>query len=168
VALSVDSKVRNAAMARRWKLPFPLLSDPGGTEILQPLELWDPQERGGLALPALLLVSATGEALFRQPSRDFADRVHDDDVLEKLEALGLNRIAVPEPWAPEVSLPEDGDEALQGAFSAAAYVPLMNGNYFGALALAQRIEHTPSRHEVKRHAAMAKSFLEAWKERRQA
>ncbi len=136
--------------------------------MLQPLELWNADERGGIALPALLVISPRGRELVRETSRDFADRVHDDDVLEDLESEDLPAIDVPAPWSPQVAIPDEDSDALSGAFSPQAFVPLMNGNRFGAIALAQRIEHAESRHEIKRHAAMAKSFLDAWKERRQA
>lgn len=162
----VDSPVRNEALRRRWKLPFPVLSDPGGTEVLQPLELWNAEERGGIALPALLGIDPDGNELFRHISRDFADRVHDEDVLEKLESLELAAISTPEPLPLSDGIPDEGSEELQGAFPEAAYVPLMNGNFYGALAISRRVTHEESLAEIKAHAAMSKSFVDAWAERR--
>lgn len=143
-----------------------MLSDAGGTEVLQPLELWNAEERGGIALPALLGIDASGKELFRHISRDFADRVHDDDVLEKLESLGLSAIEVPEALPVDGDLPEDSSEELKGAFPEAAYTPLMNGNFYGALAISRRVTHEESLAEIKAHAAMSKSFVDAWAQRR--
>ena len=61
IAVSVDDEVRQAAMFDRWPTPHVLyLSDPGGERLLEPLALYDPEERGGIALPSLLVIDADG------------------------------------------------------------------------------------------------------------
>lgn len=163
MALSVDSQERNAALARRWKLPFQVVSDPGGERFLQALDLWNDKERGGIAWPAVLLISADGQEVHRERSNDFADRTHDDDALEALNAQGWTAVST-EPWQAEA--PEEGSDELAGAFPIGAFKPLMNGNFYGAIAINQRVEHPESRELVKQHGAMAKSFVDAWDERR--
>ena len=163
IALSVDSPARSAALARRWKLPFKFVSDPGGERFLRDLDLWNGKERGGIAWPALVLVSASGEELTRVRSHDFADRTHDDDVLDHLRGRDLASVD-PGPWSAPAA-PEEGSEELSGAFAVEMFKPLMNGNRFGAIALSQRLEHEPSREMAKKHARMAQSFVEAWSER---
>ena len=91
-ALSVDSPERNAALVRRWHLPFPIHSDPGGDGLLQHLDLWNPADRGGIAWPAMLIFDAEAHEMRRYRSRDFADRPpNDDDVLADLRALEAPR-----------------------------------------------------------------------------
>ncbi len=53
----VDPDGRNAALAKRWHLPFRIASDPGGERFLKPLDLWNAEERDGIAVPALLVIS---------------------------------------------------------------------------------------------------------------
>lgn len=149
-------------MAQRWGLPFPIVSDPGGERYLKALDLWNAQERGGIAIPALLIIDCEGNEVLRHVSRDFADRVHDEDVFLALEQKGYPRLdPAPSPWKPDITPAQE----TPGAFTPQAYVPLMNGNYFGALALARRITDKASLAEVQAHAAMSKSFVDAWKER---
>ncbi len=168
VALVVDSQERNQAFRKRWKLPFPVLSDPEGTQVLQPLDLWNAEERGGIAVPALLAISGQGQELFRCLSRDFADRVNDEDVLERLEGMALAPIEVPSTLPIDESVPAESSEALKGAFPEAAYTPLMNGNYYGAVALSRRVTHEESLAEIKAHMKMSKSFVDAWTQRRKS
>jgi peroxiredoxin len=79
IAVSVDDDERQAAMYARWPTPNVLyVSDPGGERFLQPLDLYDSEERGGIARPSLLVLDAAGDEVFRYRGRDFADRTHDD------------------------------------------------------------------------------------------
>ena len=100
---------RNATprSARRWHLPFPIHSDPGGDRLLKQLDLWNPADRGGIAWPAMLIFDAEGREVRRYRSRDFADRPpNDDDVLSDLRALRLPAISVPT-WTPDVEPVDD-------------------------------------------------------------
>jgi hypothetical protein len=161
-ALVVDSPERNAAHARRWHIPFPIHSDPGGEHYLQPLDLWNPHERGGIGWPAVLIVDRSGREVERLRCRDFADRPPDDsDVFAALERLGLPAIEPPPPWQPEVEPVED-----PGALRVDAFGPYMRGIRFGVLGLASRLVDDADVAEAHRMSAMAASFLDAWSIRR--
>jgi hypothetical protein len=161
-ALTVDSRERNAAMAARWHLTFPIHSDPGGELFLQPLQLWNPHERGGIGWPALMVVAPDGTEAYHYRSRDFADRPDDDDLLRALSGLRLPPLDPPPPWQPPVVPIEDPSALRVEAF----------GHYFRGMrsatgALAGRLTDTADRHEARAMSAMATSFLDAWKLRRE-
>lgn len=163
-AVSVDSPERNAAFALRWRLPFPLHSDPGGEAILRPLDLWNPGERGGIGWPAILVYDPVGQATFRFRSRDFADRPPDDeDLLAALRALALPPIASPPPWLPGVDPIEDA-----AALRVEAFGPFFRGIRSGVRGLAGRLSDDRDRAEAVRMSEMADSFLQAWNELRQS
>lgn len=108
VAVSVDSEERNAAMAQRWRLPFPLLSDPGGNAVMQPLDLWNPHERGGIGWPAVVLFESDGREVRRFRARDFADRpASNDELMGAVRALELAPLNSVEPWVPAVPAVDD-------------------------------------------------------------
>ncbi len=160
IAVSVDDDTRQAGMARRWGLTHTrLVSDPDGEHYLKPLGLFDPEERDGIALPALLIVDPGGAEVYRYEGRDFADRTKDDDLLTALGALDLPPVD-PGPWVPEVEVPSD----LRGFFRPDDLRAYFNGNMFGAVALAGRITDPESRHLVHEHRVMARSSLEAWEQ----
>lgn len=157
IAVSVDDDVRQAGMAQRWGLPATrFVSDPGGERFLQPLGLYDPEERGGLGLTALVIVDADAEERYRYVGRDFADRTGDDDVLEALESLGLPPIEAPA-WTYDVEVPSD----LRGVFRPRDLPTYFRGNMFGALAIGWRVGDEDSRAIAKQHRLMSKSILDA-------
>jgi hypothetical protein len=162
VAVSVDSPGRNEAHRRRWHLPFAIVSDPGGEQLLQPLDLWNPNERGGIGWPAVLLFTPDGQEVFRARSRDFADRADDDDLFEAVRSLGLAPIELGP--APAVADPEEHD----GALRVDAFGPYFRGIKFGTFALAGRLTDDADRDEAIAMSTMAVSFLDAWKQRRAA
>ena len=134
IAVSVDDDERQAAMFARWPTPnVQYVSDPGGETYLQALELFDPDDRGGIALPAMLVLDPDGNEVFGYRGRDFADRTHDEDVYAALEELGLDPIDPPDggPVA-------DVDVGQRGAFQPAAMIPYFKGNRFGAVAIGMR------------------------------
>ncbi len=163
-AVSVDDDVRQAGMRARWGLTHTqLVSDPGGEQLLQPLGLFDPEERGGIALPGMLLFDPDGNEVYRYQGRDFADRTNDDDVFEALGALGLPAVS-PEPWQPEVAVPDD----LGRFFRPADFGAYFRGNKFGAIAIGGRAEKgSDARVLAREHRLMAESSLDAWDEWRQ-
>jgi hypothetical protein len=161
-AVVVDPPTRNAAMAVRWKLPFPIWSDPGGERFLRPLDLWNGEERGGIGWPALVVFEPAGDEVWRFRSRDFADRSPDNaDLLAVLDGLALPSLEPPSPWSPEVEPVED-----PGALRPEAYGPMFSGIRFATIGLAGRLETEADRAEARRMSAMAQGFLGAWKERR--
>ncbi len=157
-AVSVDDDVRQAGMASRWGFTHTtFVSDPGGERTLQPLELFDAEERGGLALPGMVIVDPDGNEVYRYQGRDFADRTNDDDIWATLDAMALPAIDPP-PWTPTVEVPDD----LRGYFRPADFAAYFRGNMFGAIAIGGRLDDTASRAIAREHREMSKSNLEAW------
>lgn len=160
IAISVDDDVRQAGMAQRWGLtPTRFVSDPGGERFLKPLDLYDPEERGGIALPALLVIGPDGEEVHRYAGRDFADRTHDGDVLDALESLGLPGVDAPS-WTYDVDVPGDLDRYFRPADAG----PYFRGNRFGALAIGWRLDDPDARAVAKEHRTMAEATLAAFDE----
>ena len=158
VAISVDDEVRQAGMARRWGLTHTrMVSDPGGEQFLQPLGLFDPEDRGGVALPAMVVIDPTGTEVYRYRGRDFADRTNDDDLWAALEQLGLAPVD-PAPWVPTGAVPAD----LRGYFRPEDFALYFRGNMFAALAIAGRLEDPAARAVALQHRDMAKNTVEAW------
>jgi AhpC/TSA family len=162
-ALSVDPPERNAALARRWHLPFPIHSDPGGDWLLKQLDLWNPADRGGIAWPAMLIFDAQGREVRRYRSRDFADRPpNDDDLLSDLRGLRLPTISAPT-WTPDVEPVDD-----PGALRTETFGPYFRGIRFGVRGLSGRLQDPVDQQEAIRMSDMATSFLDAWSTRRKA
>ena len=158
VAVSVDDEARQAGMSTRWGLTNThLVADPGGERVLQPLGLYDPEERGGIALPAMLVYDPDGNEVYRYQGRDFADRTTDDDVYAALEALDLPA-ADPGPWVPTATVPDD----LGRFFRPEDYGAYFRGNRFGAAAIGGRLDDPAARAIAREHRKMAEQSLEAW------
>jgi len=159
IAISVDSVERNAAMFERWPTPHvQYVSDPGGETYLQAMDLFDPDERGGIALPAMLLIDADGNEVFGSRGGDFADRRNDDGAVDALEALGLDPIDA-QPGGPVL---DAVDVKQKGAFAPKLFGPYFSGNKFGALAIRSRAEGDEAKTLAKEHQQMAQSMLDAW------
>lgn len=162
MGLCVDSPGRNAAFARRWHLPFPIASDPGGEGWLRPLDLWNPEERGGIGVPSVTLVLPDGEWAYHYRSRDFADRPNDDDLLTRLAAAALAPLdPPPPPWEPGADAEEHSD-----AMRTEGWGMYMRGVRSATAALAGRFEGA-ARDEAAATARMAESFIAAWRQRRE-
>lgn len=158
VAISVDDDERQSAMYARWPTPNVLyVSDPGGESYLDALGLFDPEERGGIALPALLVLDPDGNEIFGYRGRDFADRTHDEDVLAALEGLGLGSIEPPA-GGPVAAV----DVKKPGAFQPSMMIPYFKGNRFGAVAIGRRAEGDEARSLAREHRLMCDGMLEAW------
>jgi hypothetical protein len=157
-AVSVDDDVRQAGMAQRWAFTHTrFVADPGGAELLQPLRLFDPEERGGIALPGMVIVDPDGTEVYRYQGRDFADRTNDDDIWATLDALSLPPVDPPA-WTPTIEVPDD----LRGYFRPADFGGYFRGNMFGAIAIGGRLDDTAARAIAREHREMSKSNLEAW------
>ena len=164
VLASVDPPAAQLAFGRTWHVPFPWVSDPGGERFARPLDVWNPDERGGIFSPLVLLLAPDGRELLRHRSRDFADRGDDLDVLDALRRLSLPALTVPPPWQP----PGVEPRPTESAFRPEAFGPYFRGVRSGTRALAGRMRDPDDRGELQTTSAMASSFLEAWKERRTA
>jgi len=159
IAVSVDSEERQAAMFRRWPTPHvTYASDPGGARILQPIDMYDPEERGGIALPGLFAIGPDGAEVEAYRGHDFADRRHDDDVIEALEALGLESIDPPSGGPVDESVDVD----QPGAFTPAMVGAYFRGNRSAARALELRAHGDEAKQLAREHRAMCDAILEAW------
>lgn len=148
-------------MFARWPTPHVrYVSDPGGESHLRRLDMFDPEERGGIALPGLFVLDPAGNEVFGHRGRDFADRTHDDDVIAALEALDLGPIEPPAggPVDPSVDIDQ------RGAFTPALFGPYFRGNRFGAVAIQRRAEGDEARSLAREHRIMCDGFLAAWDE----
>jgi hypothetical protein len=166
VLVSADPPEAQLAMNEAWHLPFRWVSDPEGERWARPLDSWNADERGGLFHPLVLLLAPDGRALVRHRSRDFADRADDSDVLDALRGRDLPARELASPWRPEGEgvTPRPTDSA----FRVEAFGPYFRGLLFGTRALAGRMRDAQDAAEAQQVSAMAASFLEAWKQRRQA
>ncbi len=109
VAISVDSVGQQAAIVDNLDLPFPLLSDPDRSRAIEPFGLSDSKDPRTIARPALILVDTGGNEAFRFVSRDAADRLPEDDVLEQVRDLGLGPTSQS---SPTPGTPQPGESAM--------------------------------------------------------
>ena len=93
----------------------------GGTAWLVPLDAWNPDERGGIAWPVVVLYDPDGQEAFRFRSRDFADRPPDDDLMVALTKLGL----LPVVLGPAAGLADAVEDAE--AFQVDTFAPYFRG-----------------------------------------
>ncbi len=158
--MSVDDTTRQSGMADRWGLTHTaMISDPGGEEFLQSLDLFDPEDRGGIALPGMLIVDPDGVEVYRYQGRDFADRTNDDDLFDALDALGLPPVE-PAPWQPTADVPDD----LRGYFRPSDLGAYFRGNMFGAIAISGRLADESAQAIANEHRVMSKTTLDAWEQ----
>ena len=158
IAISVDDETRQAGMFERWPTPNVLyVADPGGETYLQSLDLFDAEERGGIARPAMIVLAPDGSEVYRYRGRDFADRTTDAEVFEALDGLALDPIEPPT-GGPVAEVPDD-----LGRFFAPANLPLyIRGNQFAAAAIGGRLEDQESRAVARAHRLMCQETLAAW------
>ncbi len=160
IAVSIDEEVRQAAMFARWPTPHVLyVSDPDGRHLLDPLGLYDPNERDGMGLPAMVVIGPDGTEEYRYVGRDFADRTTDADVYAAVAALGLPAIEPPA-GGPIGSVPAD----LGRFFKVENLVPYFKGNRFGAHAIAGRVDDPIAKATALQHRDMADATLAAWEQ----
>ncbi len=157
-AVSVDDEVRQAGMSKRWGFTHTrFVADPGGTSYLRQSGLFDPDERGGIAVPGIVVVDPDGTEVYRYQGRDFADRTHDDDLWAAIDSLELAAVEPP-PWEPDVDVPDD----LRGYFRPTDFAAYFRGNMFGAVAIGRRVPDETSRELAGEHRSMSQSMLDAW------
>jgi peroxiredoxin Q/BCP len=94
VALSVDDPPRSASVRSQLGLPFPILCDPR-REIVKEWGLYNPEERGGIALPAVFVIDRDRRVVYRSVDRT-QSRVSTASLLAFLRA----RAAGAQPVAP--------------------------------------------------------------------
>ncbi len=159
IAIGVDNDVRQARVARRWGLSHTkMVSDPGGENYLKALGVFDPDERG-IALPGPLIIDPAATRSTDTKHAIVPSEPRTTTGLPPLGTLDLPPVD-PEPWAADVEAPSD----LTGFFRPQDFRAYLNGNMFGAIALAGRITDSESRRLVHEHRVMARSSLEAWEQ----
>lgn len=84
----VDSPAQNSALIQKLSLPFPILSDPDRGEAISPMGYSNATDPRNIALPGTVIIGTDGADAFRWESRDFADRIPEDDVIAALERIG--------------------------------------------------------------------------------
>lgn len=133
-AIDIDSPRQHAAMIEKLQIPFPYLSDPDRSLAIEPYDLANPKDPRNLAFPAIVLIDADGAERWRWVSRDFADRIPEDDVLAQAQALGL-RSTSQQPI--EIGPVEPGPKAMP--FEGLWFY--LRGARFAALAMGLRHGH---------------------------
>lgn len=107
--MDVDSPAQHAAMVDKLGLPFPYLSDPDRSQLVGPLGVSDLKDPRNIAVPALILLDSDGVERWRFVSRDFADRLPEDEVVEAARSIGLTATTQA---APVVGPMEPGPNAM--------------------------------------------------------
>ena len=74
-------------MVEKLSLPFPYLSDPDRSQAIRPFGVADEKDERNISRPALVLLTTEGEEVFRFESRDFADRMPEEDVLTTVQGF---------------------------------------------------------------------------------
>ncbi len=122
-------------MVEKLYVPFPYLSDPDRSQAITGYGVADERDERHIARPALVVVTPQYEEAFRFVSRDFADRMPEDDVLAAVQRLNLPS-TTQEP--PELGTAEPGPRSLspsnlriyfRGARFAAQAMGLRHGHY---------------------------------------
>lgn len=160
IAVSIDSDERQAAMFARWPTPHVQYVSDSNREILEQINMVDPDDERGIALPGLFVLDPEGNEVFAYRGRDFADRINDDDALDALDALNLGSIDPPAggPVDPAV------DVNQKSAFTPKLFGPYFAGNRFGAIAIGGRAEGDEAKSLAREHRKMAESMIAAWGE----
>jgi len=138
-AVSVDSPERNAALVEKLSLPFSYLSDPDRFHAISPYGLSDEKDDRQIARPAIVVVTPDGEEAFRFVSRDFADRLPEDQVVTAVQQLALPpttqeppRIGPAEPGPRSLSI-HDLRVYYRGARFAALVMGMRHGHHAEAI-----------------------------------
>lgn len=147
-------------MVQKLRLPFPLLSDPDRSAIIGPMGVADPHDDREIARPAAILLHRGGEEMWRFESRDFADRIPEDAIVEQTRALGLPPTTQD---APEIVDPQPGPKAMT-----LEQLPVyFRGARFAALAMGLRHRHLGDevKDDSKAYVAQMDRFTEALRQR---
>ena len=138
-------------MVEKLHLPFPLLSDPDRTGAITPYGLADEKDPRKLARPAVVIVGTDGEERFRATSRDFADRLTEDALLEALRGLGLPP-TTQEPPPPGRSVPGPAAMPFEHLY------PYFRGARFAVVAMSRR--HPDTKEDTETYIAQMDRYME--------
>jgi hypothetical protein len=154
VSLSVDGVQRNAAMAAKLMLPFPLLAD----EAAAAAAGWGVyDESRQIARTAIFVVGRDLSIPFRYVGHDFADRPPTSALFDALDAVkgrgarSLSRaVALPGPREPR----DSGKRPIP----LSELAPYFRGAHYAVEALSSRTEDAAVKAEAKRYQAMLAEF----------
>lgn len=143
-------------MMEKLSLPFPLLSDPDRSEAIEPFGVADPKDERHISRPAMVLVTSDGEEAWRFVSRDFADRLPEEEALARAKELGLGPT---DQGPPHSGKPAPGPRAL----SLEALPYYLRGARFAALAMGLRHGHHDEsiKDDSKAYVAEMDRYIEA-------
>lgn len=155
VGISVDPVGRNAAMVDKLRLPFPLLSDPGGAGAIKRYDVWHPEPK--VARPATVVVGPDGVVASRRVGTDYADRPTEQEVLDEVMRLRLPATTQP---APRPGTPEPSERAVDPS----GLPNYLRGAKFAATAMGMRqpdvkVEADALVAEYDRYLAVVKEHL---------
>ena len=155
-AISADDIPQNNAVAEKLTLPFPILADPGRDKAITPLGFADENDPRQISRPSTLIVDPNGEKVFSVVGRDYADRPHEDVVIEALRKLSLEPTSQ-EP--PVLGRKEAGPKAMP--YEGLYYY--FSGAKFAALALRRRHRELGKEftNDAKRYFQMVERYQEA-------
>lgn len=155
--VSVDRPGQHAAMVDVLRLPFPLLSDPDRSGLIGPLGLSNPDDPREIAIPATVLFTPDRQVeAWRWTSRDYADRIPESVLLDRVRDQALPPATQP---APELGPIEPGPKAVSPE-----WLPhYLRGARFAALAMGLRHRHLDEsvKEDSKAYVAEMDRFLEA-------
>jgi hypothetical protein len=157
--ISSDTPGQNAAVIEKLGLPFPILSDPDRDQAITPLGFADENDPREIARPGVLIIDPKGEVAYRTGSRDYADRLHEDAILDALGELALEPTTQD---APEVGDLQPGERAVP----LRALPPYFRGVKYATYALRQRHRDVDDdfADDAKAYGLMADRYLEALSE----
>lgn len=153
-AVTIDPPEQNAAMVEKLALPFPVLADLGGAQVMMGAGVWD--DEGKMAKPAIVVLAPDGHEVYRYVGVDFMDRPGDEEVLAALDGLGLPPIDAslePVPHVPPAPGPRAVVLSDLGAY--------MRGVRFAMGAMAARSRDAWDRAEAERTGRMAERYIAA-------
>lgn len=155
-AITADSPSQNSFVMTDLALPFPLLSDPDRANAITPLGFADEKDPRLISRPGTIVVAPGGDECWRYLGRDYADRPHEDLLLEKVRELGLRPITQD---APVVGEPERGPSST----STKALPTYFRGSKFAVLAFRGRYRSFGDayRDDAKSHIQMTERYMEA-------
>ncbi len=96
---------RNAALAQKLALAFPVLADEDGAGAIKPYGAWHPAEER--AKPVTIVLAPDGGEAWRHDGVAAPDRPATADVLQAVAALGLPLRNVPDARATVPGIPSD-------------------------------------------------------------
>lgn len=146
-------------MVEKLSLPFPMLSDPDRSLAIEPFGVADPKDRRSLSRPAMVLIGPDRQEQWRFVSRDFADRLPEEDALEQARSLGLPAVTQDPPIPGN---PTPGPRAMPYD----QFLTYFRGARFAALAMGLRHGHLDEsvKEDSKAYVAEMDRFIEAIKE----